>query len=196
MRPILTLLIFILLTGLADAEPWEFSQVKKNGGAFLSGFVSGYAAHELGHIIAARSLGFSTDFDGLTIIYPEARMTDAEHLQIASAGFQSQWLVSEAALRYRQKRELNSFGDSYNAGLICSHLAITTAYLTLLLNHKDGDLQGMSEATGLSNDKLAALIAIPALLDAWRLLGQDVPEWVPALSASSKGVGITIIWTY
>lgn len=184
------------LTGHAVADPWEFSRIKKNGGAFLAGFASGYAAHELGHIVVANSLGFDTDFDGLTIIYPDATMTDAEQLQVTSAGFQTQWLVSEAALRYRNGRELTDFGDNYNAGLVVAHLAITAAYMTVLMNHEDGDLEGMSEATGISNDKLAALVAIPALLDTWRLFGSNVPKWVPALSAGTKVIGITMIWTY
>jgi len=196
MRLLLTFSIFLLWAGTASAEQWEWGRAKNNSGAFLLGFTSGYAVHELGHIIAAEALGFDTDFDGPTIIYPEAQMTDAEHLQVASAGFQAQWLVSEAALRYREHKKLAEFGDSFNAGLISSHLLITAAYMTVLMNHQDGDLQGASEATGISNDKLAALVAIPAILDTWRLFGKEVPEWVPALSVGAKGVGITMIWTY
>ena len=108
----------------------------------------------------------------------------------------AQWLISEAALRYRERKKLTEFGDSFNAGLISSHLLITAAYMTVLMNHQDGDLQGASEATGISNDKLAALVAIPAILDTWRLFGKEVPAWVPALSVGAKGVGITMIWTY
>lgn len=196
MRPTLLLLIFLFFAGQAVAEPWQFHQGRNNSGAFLSGFLSGYAAHELGHIVVAESMGFDAKFDGVTLVYPQADMSDAEHLQVASAGLQMQWLVSEAALRYRQKHKLNGFSDSYNAGLIFSHLTITAAYLTVLKDHKDGDIEGMSDATGLSNDQLAGLIAIPALLDAWRLFGEKVPGWVPAVSLGSKVVGISVIWTY
>ena len=54
----------------------------------------------------------------------------------------------------------------------------------------------MSAASGLSNDQLAALAAIPAALDAWRLFGSEVPNWVPAISLGSKTIGLTVIWTY
>jgi len=39
-------------------------------------------------------------------------------------------------------------------------------------------------------------IAIPAALDAWRLFGDDVPEWVPNLSVMGKGLAMAWIWTY
>lgn len=190
------LLVLIIIAGPAAADSWEFSRLKKNSGAFLAGFFSGYAAHEMGHIIVAESFGFDYKFEGVTIVYPGAIMTDAEHLQVSSAGFQTQWLVSEAALRYREQRKLTDFGDSYNAGLIGAHLVITAAYLTVLRNHRDGDLQGMSQATGVSNDKLAVLVAIPAVLDAWRLFGNNVPDWVPLFSVGAKGISISMIWRY
>ena len=123
----------------------------------------------------AESLGFDYEFDGLTIVYPESEMTDAEHLQVASSGFQTQWLVSEAALRYRNKRKMSESGDNFNAGLIVSHLTITAAYMTVLMHHEDGDVEGISNATGASNEQIAALLAIPAILDSWRLFGRDVP---------------------
>ena len=141
-RTVLFLLILNLLAEPALAEPWQLKRATEKPGAFLAGFLSGYAAHELGHILVAESMGFDADFDGVTLVYPEAQMSDAEHLQVASAGFQAQWLVAETALRYRQKLQMSEFGDSYNAGLVFSHLAISAAYLTILKDHKDGDVSG------------------------------------------------------
>lgn len=196
LRPMLAVFIFIVMSNCAVAGSWQLSRFKNNKAAFVAGFFSGYAAHELGHFVVADSFGFDAEFDGVTIVYPGAVMTEAEQLKVSSAGFQVQWLVSETALRYREDRKLTDFGDNYNAGLVGAHLAITAAYLTVLLNHEDGDLQGMSKASGISNDKLAVLVAIPALLDTWRLFGNDVPEWVPTLSAGTKGIGLTWVWTY
>ena len=196
LRPMLAVVIFIIMSNCAVADSWQLNRFKNNKVAFVAGFFSGYAAHELGHFVVADSFGFDAEFDGVTIVYPGAVMTEAEQLQVSSAGFQVQWLVSETALRYRKDRKLTDFGDNYNAGLVGAHLAITVAYMTFLLNHEDGDLQGMSEASGISNDKLAVFVAIPALLDAWRLFGNDVPKWVPTLSAGTKGIGLTWIWTY
>jgi hypothetical protein len=196
LRSLLAFIVLFSMSYYCYAESWELNRFKNNKGAFIAGFFSGYAAHELGHIVVADSFGFDAEFDGVTIVYPGAVMTEAEQLQVSSAGFQVQWLVSEAALRYRKDRKLSDFGDNYNAGLVSAHLAITAAYMTVLLNHEDGDLQGMSEASGISNDKLAVLVAIPALLDAWRLFGNKVPKWVPGLSAGTKGIGFTWVWTY
>jgi len=194
-----TLLIVIALLHLApsvQAKPWQPVNMKSQPGAFVAGFLSGYAAHELGHIIVAESLGFDAEFDGVTVVYPEAQMTDAEHLQVASAGFQASWLVSEGALRYRDNRAMTEFSDSYNAGLVVSHLAITAAYLTVLTHHEDGDIEGIAAATGASNEQIAAILAIPAILDGWRLFGDDVPRWVPTLSLGSKTVGLAVAWTW
>ncbi len=195
-RSVVVFLILISVGSTGFADAWELGRFKNNSGAFLAGFFSAYAAHELGHFLVADAFGFDAEFDGVTIVYPGAIMTEAEQLQVSSAGFQVQWLVSEVALRYRKDTKLTHFGDSYNAGLVGAHLAITAAYMTLLLNHENGDLQGMSEASGISNDKLAVLVAIPAVLDAWRLFDNEVPDWVPTMSAGSKGIGFTWIWRY
>ena len=34
---------------------------------------------EVGHIIVAESKGFDAEFDGVTLVYPKAEMTDAQH---------------------------------------------------------------------------------------------------------------------
>jgi len=40
------------------------------------------------------------------------------------------------------------------------------------------------------------LALAPALLDGWRLFGDQVPRWVPALSIGFKGAALTALWTY
>ena len=54
----------------------------------------------------------------------------------------------------------------------------------------------MAQATGLSKNKIALALAVPGALDAWRLFGTQVPEWVPQLSLLSKGLGMAWAWTY
>jgi hypothetical protein len=61
-------------------------------------------------------------------------------------------------------------------------------------NQPLGDSVGYAEAAGLTTDQVVLRAAIPAVLDAWRLFGDDVPKWVPALSIAAKGIGITAIW--
>lgn len=165
-------------------------------GMIALGFAGGIAAHELGHYVIATSKGYKVRHDGVSIVYPGAKFTDADHLQVASAGFQTQWLLAELALRNREAHGMVKTSENFGAGVICAHLGITLAYLTALKNHKQGDIAGISQVTQLPNDKIALALAFPGALDAWRLFGNDVPTWVPQLSALSKGAAIAWAWTY
>ena len=195
MRRCLVILL-LFFAGPADADPWRFSQLGDRPGAFSLGLIAGVAGHELGHIVVAKAGGINVEFDGLTIVYPDDDLSDQQQLRVASAGFQAQWIFSEFALRYRDNHEMTPAGDNFNAGLVWAHLGITAAYLTVLKNNNDGDIEGMSQATGISNDQLALMIAIPAALDAWRLMGTNVPSWVPTVSLSIKTIGIVAIWAF
>jgi hypothetical protein len=75
-------------------------------------------------------------------------------------------------------------------------MGITLAYLTVLKNHEQGDVASMAEATKRSNDRIVLALAVPGALDAWRLFGDRVPEWVPQLSLLGKSLGIAWAWTY
>jgi hypothetical protein len=191
-----SILIILLFGSTAQASPWKFSDFRNNGHSFLLGFATGYMTHELGHVLVAKAKGYSVKLDGLSLVYPDLEEGTSDHLQIATAGFQTQWLVSEAALRYRENCRFSDRGNNFSAGLVVFHLAITTAYLTFLNDHDEGDTVGASKATGLSTDQAALLAAIPALLDAWRLFAKDPPAWLPALSSATKGLGIVAIWSY
>ena len=196
MKTLYALLIATVMLTPSDANAWSLSQIGDKTGAYLLGFFSGYLAHEAGHVIVATAKGYDVDLDGVSIIYPDAQMSDADRLQVSSAGFQAQWLTTEASFLYRSKNELSPTSDNFTAGLISSHLIITAAYMTVLRDHKEGDTYAMSEATDLSTGQIAALLAIPAVLDTWRLFGTDVPKWVPTLSVGFKGAGFIAIWTY
>jgi hypothetical protein len=194
---IIFLLMLIALFIPQPASAWSLNQVDDAAGAFLAGFAGGYLAHEAGHVLVATSKGYNVDLDGVTLVYHGAKMSDADRLQVATAGFQAQWLVSEAAFFYRNRRTaLSPRPDNFTAGLICSHLAISAAYMTILNRHPEGDTHGISKATGLSTFELALLLAVPATLDTWRLFGDEVPKWVPLVSAGSKGAGLVAIWTF
>ncbi len=196
MKLILAIFTLVALLTPAPAEAWSLRQIGDKTGAFLLGFASGYLAHEAGHYVVAKSKGYNVELDGITITYPDAQMPDSDRLQVSSAGFQAQWLATEAAFLYRGKKKLSPASDNFTAGVISAHLAITTAYLTVLRDHQDGDTYAMAEATELSTGQIAALLAVPAILDTWRLFGDDVPQWVPALSVGAKGAGFIAIWTY
>jgi len=190
--------VFVLLLQCgALTRAWDGAEVRSHPATFLSGVAAGILVHETGHVAVAAAHGIGVGLHNLSIIYPGARMTDREHLRIASAGIQAQWLLSEALLRgYERQKEKEPSLGAFKTGLVVSHLATTAAYLTVLKDNAEGDLLGMSDASGLSTDQLAALVAIPAALDAWRLFGEDVPSWMPDVSLGFKGAAITVVWTF
>lgn len=187
-----------LLLGAVPAHSagWSPSTLRQDWASFLLGLAGGIAAHELGHVVVAKARGYHLDHDGLSITYPAADFSRSGQLQTASAGLQTQWLVTETVFARQQLLDPESPPGPVAAGLVCAHLAISAAYLTVLKDHDRGDVVGMSEATKLSNDRLALLALVPALLDGWRLFGDQVPAWIPALSIGFKGAALTAIWTY
>ena len=180
----------------AHAAGWSPGTLRQDWAPFLLGLAGGIAAHELGHVVVAKARGYHLDHDGLSITYPDADFSRSGHLQTASAGLQTQWLVTEAVFARQQLRDPDNPPGPVAAGLVCAHLAISAAYLTVLKDHDRGDVVGMSDASGLSTDSLVLLALVPALLDGWRLFGDQVPRWVPALSIGFKGAALIAIWTY
>ena len=156
-----------------------------------TGAIGMIVGHEIGHFAVAESMNIKAEFDGVTVVYPNSSLTPRQHLRVASAGFQTQWLLSELAFHYLDKPDVEQ--HSVATGAVLAHIAITTAYLTVLKNNKDGDVVGMATALGKSRSNVALTLALPALLDAWRLFGEP-PDWVPHLSRTSKGLGMVWIW--
>lgn len=192
----LTLFASALFPVSTYGEGWSFEDARPEWGRFAFGFASGIFAHEAGHYLVATSKGYKVSHDGLSIVYPGATFTDSSRLQVASAGFQTQWLLTELILRDRNGKEMKEPPGNFGAGIVCAHLGITLAYMTALKNHKQGDITSMAKATGRSNNQVALALAIPGVLDAWRLFGNEVPGWVPRVSILGKGIGIARIWTY
>lgn len=193
------LAVFLMLAmppRLASCEGFSFDKTYEDWGEFSLGFLSGILTHELGHYIVALSKGYKVSHDGLSIVYPGAILSDSNRLKLASAGFQAQWLLSEALLRDKYGKEMKEPLGNFSTGAISSHLGISLAYLTILKNHKQGDIAGIAASTGLTNTQASLIFAIPAVLDAWRLFGTEVPDWVPQVSLLTKGVGIVRIWSY
>ena len=156
-----------------------------------TGAIGMIVGHEIGHFAVAESMNIKAEFDGVTVVYPNSNLTPRQHLRVASAGFQSQWLLSELAFHYLDKPDVEQ--HSVATGAVLAHIAITTAYLTFLKNNKDGDVVGMATALGKSRSNVALTLALPVLLDTWRLFGEP-PDWVPHLSRIGKGLGVAWVW--
>jgi hypothetical protein len=178
----------------AGAQGWSLADA--DWGQVALGIVGGVAAHETGHVVVAKSKGYPVSHDGLSITYPGVNFTRSGQLQLASAGYQTQWVLSEFVLRDEHWHERKTPPGDFGAGVVLSSVAVSLAYLTILENQYNGDIYGISRATGMSHDRAALTMAIPAMLDAWRLFGEDVPGWVPQLSVLSKGTAMVWIWTY
>jgi len=184
------------ITTNALAEGVDVDSLKLNWGAALGGAVTTVAIHELGHFVVAGIEDADAYFDGLTVKYRDYDGSDSQNLRLSSAGYQAQWLVSEYAFNRLDQPNLNQGQKAWNAGLILGHIGITAAYLTFLRDHENGDVSGISEATGLSTAEVLVLLSIPAVLDSWRLFGKNSPKWAGWASKGSKVVGITAIWTF
>ncbi len=193
MRTVAVVIGLFCVPSLANGELVDVKNDKTN---VVLGFVGGIVFHELGHLAGAAVKGEDFEFDGLAITYPDVAPTGKDRLQLASMGFQFQWLATELAFHYLGRDGIGGAGANRAAGVILSHLAISAAYVTFLKHHDDGDVEGIAEATGASNDQVALGLAIPAVLDAWRLFGDEVPKWVPRVSLTAKGIGVGWVWTY
>ena len=172
------------------AGNWSSPETTSDWMVFVAGIGGAVVTHELGHIAVATGYNYSIHHDGLSITYGPTIRSLREHLRIASAGFQGQWIATEAAFALDSK-------DSFLAkGVICGHLATTLSYVVVLKNHPQGDTVSIAKSSGLSVNQVAALVSLPALLDAWRLFGHDVPGWIPGLSIALKGAAISAVWTF
>ncbi len=119
------LLLISLISVSAQCEGWSFKEVRTDPGQFALGFIGGIVAHELGHYVVATSKGYKVSHDGLSIVYPGANFSAADRLQVSSAGFQTQWLMSELALRDSHFREKQGKHGNLSAGIVTAHLGIT-----------------------------------------------------------------------
>jgi hypothetical protein len=167
------------------------SSANADNGAFLAGMATTVAVHETGHLLTAASLGYTVKIKGASITYI-GNMPDRNHLQLASAGFQAQWILTESIFCANENKAMSD----YERGIIAGHIAITAAYLTILMNHPESDTRGIKNSTHISNLTTATIIAIPAALDYWRVFGKNSPKWIPLVSTGVKSVGIAAVWSY
>ena len=184
--------LFLLLTLSPPHVPADFFGTL-TGGWISVGALGMLLTHEAGHMAVAAVTGINANIDDLTVVYPGENLTPRHQLRVASAGFQTQWLLSEVAFGYLHDAGISK--RSLATGAVITHLGISAAYLTFLKDHEDGDVMGIANALGRDRDEVAVLVAIPALLDTWRLLGNP-PRWVPSLSAASKGLMAAWVWNW
>lgn len=179
------------------AFSWEMDKIADEPMNFIFGFGGSIVIHEALHWATASALGYDPVYDGFTIKYKaDEPMSESDRLRISSAGILGQWLASEIAFHFGRNGPSDSDVNTFAAGIVVGEILTTAAYMTFLKDNEEGDVYGISEATGWSTDQVAALIAIPAILDTWRLLDSTQPKWLPVAAQVFKGAGIVFVWTY
>ncbi len=193
---------FCLIIGLAlsptiaQAQLVDLANLKSNWPIMLGGIAVTIAGHELGHFLVAEIEDADAYFDNFTVKYRNQDDSDQQALRLSSAGFQSQWIISELAFAELTQPSLSSNKQALLGGLVLGHIAITAAYLAVLKDHQEGDTTGIAGATSYSSNDIAWAIALPAAIDAWRLFGKQTPRWAPWVSAGAKAGGIAAVWQF
>lgn len=195
-RLLQALALLLSLLNSANAGQFVANQIKENWGITLAGAATTIAIHELGHFMVAGLEDVDASFDGVTVTYRNTENTDRQNLRLSSAGYQFQWLASEYAFSQLDRPQLSARARAWNSGMVLGHIGITIAYLSFLKDHEDGDAVGSSIAAGMSTDQLVGLLAIPAVLDSWRLFGKHSPHWASWASRGFKTIGISAVWTF
>ena len=137
-------------------------------------------------------MNVSAEFEGVTIVYPGSTFSSRQKLRVASAGFQTQWFLSEVALSYLEKGSNEQY-QRLAKGAVLAHIGITLLYQTALKNEETGDVVAIADALRVNRGRVSIALLVPALFDAWRLYGKP-PKWVPLFSRGTKGLGIAWLW--
>jgi len=189
------LLLLLLMPCSAAAEDSHNQHGIAWGSSFWQGFAGGIITHELGHVAMAASFGQSSRLHAGSVIYPNSSFSTSEALRVSTAGFQTQWLLSEYAFDALDTSEDTLLDKQHYIGLITSHIAISLAYLAALKDEPTSDIYNAAAASGKSRNALMWAALAPALLDTYRLWG-DAPQWVDYLSIGIKAGEIGWIWTF
>ncbi len=186
-----------MLANPGIAEPIaDFELIKNQFSSVLAGAASTIVLHELGHFAVAELESVQAEFDGTSITYPNQDLSNRQRLRLSSAGYQSQWLASEFAFHQLDHTDLSNRSKAFHTGMVLGHLGISLAYLTVLKGHENGDSLGTASASSWSEDQVLLALAIPAVLDSWRLFGNHPPKWLPMVSKGSKAIGIAAVWSF
>lgn len=211
-------ILFLLSFGqqtAATAEEWDSSDY----GWFLAGGAAGFILHESAHALVSESFGFDARLESrrepipfvvvrydLVAVKSESgriQYTDEEgrpvsegaqkQYTIASAGINSQNISSEIILTLRPN--LREERRPFLKGMLAFDVLTSVGYALVGRKDPDGDLRGMSEALGVDDKLVAAIIFLPAGLDAYRYY-YPKSRWAPWASRAAKGylLGLSLRW--
>jgi hypothetical protein len=179
------------------AQPADQPSTAKQFLPFVAGAATGFAAHEMGHVIADLAFGEKpglkkVDFHGIpffAITHRSGRPANEEFI-ISSAGFWMQqagneWLLSK---RPQLKSEHAPFAKGYFAFNVVASVVYSGAAFAKT-GPVERDTRGMAVSSRIDERWIGAIVLAPALLDTWRYYhpGSKWATW------TSRGVKIGMV---
>lgn len=209
------LVLSFLLASVARGEEWNGLEISW----LVAGGATGFLLHEGAHVLAAESLGVHaslefrrTPIPFIIIRYDLFQIKDSsgqtsyidgegrsvssgnqKQFIIASAGIDSQHISSELILtRYPY---LYNESRPFLKGVLAFDILTSIGYALVGRKDPDGDIRGMSEALGVSDRIVGALVFLPALVDIYRYYYPGT-AWTPWVSRGAKGylLGLAFRW--
>jgi len=229
-KSLLILVLCCLLPRQADAQstrtseanatpPPTFCDIRdfRSGGLFVAGALTGFLAHEGGHLVANLVYGNVPQLEGLWFqgvipffaISPRiecedgvCRTHDGERfwggprgkLVITSGGFNVQHVTDEILLT--REPELRYRYGPYRKGLLAFNTLLSVGYAIAAWTHTEdphGDVSRSAALAGLRPEAYAAVLFAPAALDLVRYFWPRLPV-VPWLSRAAKASFIGLIF--
>jgi hypothetical protein len=179
------------------AQPATQASTEKQFLPFVAGAATGFAAHEMGHVIADLAFGEKPglkkiDFHGIpffAITHRSGRPSNEEFI-ISSAGFWMQQAGNEWLLTTRPqlKAEHAPFAKGYLAFNVLASVVYSGAAFAKT-GPAERDTRGMAASSRIDERWIGAIVLAPALLDAWRYYhpGSKWATW------TSRGVKIGMV---
>lgn len=208
-------LLAILFSGTALGEGWDASDIAW----FVAGGATAFVVHESAHALVATSFRLHPrlewrskpipfvvvkydifaykDASGRTIYLngqgERISSGDAKRFAISSAGINSQNIGSELILSMRPR--LSEESAPFLKGMLAFDILTSIGYALVGRQDPDGDIRGMSEALGVSDRIIGAIVFLPAAVDLYRFYYPD-SAWAPWVGRGAKGylLGLSFRW--
>ncbi|HEY7957217.1 MAG: hypothetical protein ACHQ17_08045 [Polyangia bacterium] len=160
---------------------------------FVLGALSGFVAHELGHVVTDLAYGKSISFQPTHLgpipffaIEPCCNLTHEQEYVVASMGFNVQSLSSELILWLQP--HLRSHRRAYLKGILVLDIGLSLGYgITAFagIGPPQSDVNTMARGLQIPSWPIGLWLVVPAMVDVYRYL---VPgsRWAPWLSLQAK----------
>jgi hypothetical protein len=199
-----TAAVFACMTGSLHANEDGATEARATAGAekairWVGGFSLGLAIHESGHLVLGGALGVKpflkgVDFHGVpffAIDYRE-RLNSSQSLQLASAGFWTQYAASEWVLTRRP--EIARDAAPFTKGVLAFHVLNSLGYTGAALLRTgpvERDSLGIARDLGVDERWVGVALLVPASLDVYRYYNPR-RHWAAWLSRGVK-LGLIVI---